>query len=105
MHEQLQDFMRFVAGWSAFPDPVVALATYRMYWFTLIGELDTPYYDYFFLEMGFSQVDVEVLPGIIEEAVIWDISSHLNLNLFLTGSPDPDTLGCKYKETFFALPT
>lgn len=94
-----------MAGWVALPDPVVALSTYRTYWEVYMGDLDTPYYDYFFIEFGMSVEEVEVLPGVFAEGVVWQIGKWLKLNLFLDAFPDADSMHCKYKETFFTLPT
>lgn len=104
LDEGYQSFLQFMAGWVALPDPVVYLDTYRTYWETYRAPLDTPYYDYFFLEWGLTQTDVEVLPGVVLPGVVWTIGRYLELNLWLLDLPDVADTHCRTKESFFSLP-
>jgi len=98
-----RDFFNFMGSWSALPDPIVARASYDTNFEALIAPKTSWLYDWFNSSFSVTFAFVDTPFGEIEMAV-WDLSSYISFQLWLT---DPDyscTDPCPYTTGYFALP-
>lgn len=96
--------LNFMGDWLAFPDPVVALATYDDTWESLFDEVGSEWYELWAAIWGITFGEVEIVPLVPEPAAIWTIDGYLSFNVWRLDAGYACPKPCRYTSGIFALP-
>lgn len=99
-----REFLAFMAGWLALPDPVVALGTYDSVWAGTVGPTGTALYLYWMDLWELTVQEIEIVPGVPVTAVVWTIPGYISLNVWLLDEGSSCPSPCPYTTGNFALP-
>lgn len=96
--------LNFMGDMLAIPDPVVLRATYDAAFAANIAPVDSWLYDYFNTSFDVTFGEVEIIPGVFEEAAIWTLTMYISFNLFRGGDSWGCPRVCPLTTGVFALP-